>query len=338
MANGVPALHPAKPAVAIIGGGWAGLPCALRLAQAVYAPIVYESAPEAGGRARRARLDGHHRDNGQHLMLAGCRSLTALLAEIGCPLPSAPFAYRNSEGHFSLSGWHRRSGLLFGLRSAACFSLVERLLLLKALLTLQWRNWRVPAAQTVQAWLAAQRQTPALIKRFWAPLVLAVLNTPLSQAAMTRLAPVLRDTLGASVDALQILQPAADLSASIVEPLVDVIKARGGQVHCGQRVTAVTNANGRYCIHFADCADMAAPHAFERIVLALPPWALIRLDLPWATTDLCRRFGAQPIATVYLRFDSRVCLPTPLLQIDGPLPGDARVWVMYRGHFGEPGV
>lgn len=337
-----------KPSVAIIGGGWAGLSCALRLARAGHRPIVYESAPEVGGRARRAQLDGYDRDNGQHLMLSGCKALTALFAEIGVALPTDAFAYRNTEGGFSLAGRHGRSGLLLGLMGASCFSLSDRLRLLKALITLQWRGWQVPAHETVLQWLLTQQQTPALVHQFWAPLILAVLNTPLEIATMARLVPVLRDTLGTGADALQIVQPPDDLSASIVEPLVAAIQAAGGVVHCGQRITAITQTitnvtavnnaprdPQRYEVHIA---GTTVPQTFDRVVLAVPPWSLTKLDVPFATADLCLRFGAQPIATVYLGFDARVGLPTPLVQIDGPLPADARVWVMDRAHCGEPGV
>ncbi|MFM7123430.1 MAG: FAD-dependent oxidoreductase, partial [Fluviibacter sp.] len=53
---------PPMGSVAVIGGGWAGLACALKLAKAGYTSVVFESAPEAGGRARRAPVEGIDRD------------------------------------------------------------------------------------------------------------------------------------------------------------------------------------------------------------------------------------------------------------------------------------
>lgn len=333
-----------KPSVAIIGGGWAGLACALKLAKSGLAPVIYESAPEPGGRARRAHLDGHNRDNGQHLMLSGCRALATLLNDIGVSLSTGAFVYQNAEGNFSLAGRRGRGGLLLGLLGASCFKLSERLQLLKALLRLQWHGWQVPAAQTVLQWLQTQKQAPPLIHQFWAPLTLAILNTPLEEAAMARLVSVLRDTLGTGAEALQILQPTGNLSTSIVTPLVEAIEVAGGQLRSRQRITAITTGvtrpnmrpDGRpFQIHMADAS---APIHFDRVVLAIPPWSLSKLDLPFATADLSQRFGAQPIATVYLGFDPAVRLRTPLYQIDGPLAGDARVWVMDRTHCGEPGI
>ncbi len=322
--------------VAIIGGGWAGLSCALRLAHAGYQPVVYESAPEPGGRARRARLEDAWRDNGQHLMLAGCRSLDKLLHEIGVTLPRVPFAYTDGAHSFSLVGQRGRRGLINALLGARGYSWAERGRMVGALTMMQLQGWTAPAEQTVAGWLRQQKQPAALINTFWEPLALAILNTPIAQAAMSRLMAVLRDTLGVDCDALAILQPTANLSASVVAPLVRAIEAAGGHVHCGQRVTAIQrHGDARYnmMLKHTDTAQ-----AFDRVVLAVPPWTLPHIDLPFSTTTLVERFGAQPIATVYLGFDAHVQLPTPLVQLAGPTDADARIWAMDRAHCGEPGV
>lgn len=327
-----------RPSVAIIGGGWAGLSCALKLAQAGFNPVVYESAPEAGGRARRAKFDAVWRDNGQHLMLAGCRALTELFKDIGVTIPSVPFAYSDGNHTLSLSGRYGRIGLLLALLQARGFSWSERFALLRALLALQRQDWQTPTEQTVAHWLSAERQPASLIHAFWTPLALAILNTPIASALMARLAPVLRDTLGVGADALRILQPPADLSHSVVEPLVGAIEVADGQVLCGQRVLEIqTDTQGAYTLRLQ---HHAAAQAFDQVVLAVVPWSLARMALP-ASVDapgLARRFGAQPIATVYLGFDADVRLRTPLLQIPGPTEEDARVWAMDRRHCGEPGV
>ena len=329
-----------RPSVAIVGGGWAGLSCALRLARSGLRPIIYESAPEPGGRARRAPLVDHQaqavwRDNGQHLMLAGCRSLNTLCNEVGVTLSQTPFNYTDGNRQLSLAGRDGRAGLLVALLNARGFRWGERLRLLQALLALQWRGWQVMPAQTVQQWLIARHQPSTLIRDFWAPLALAILNTPIEQAAMSRLAAVLRDTLGGGCKALAILQPDADLSTSVVTPLVEAITMAGGELRCGRRVEAVTSQpSGGFRLMLADGTSTEA----DQVVLALPPWALTRLALPFDTRDLATRFGTQPIATVYLGFEVSTRLPAPLVQIDGPTAEDARAWVMDRAHCGEPGV
>lgn len=335
MADVAPVVPDARPSVAIVGGGWAGLSCALRLAEAGLRPVVYESAPAPGGRARRAMIAGAARDNGQHLMLVGCQTLITLYNTLGIRLPHTPFVYTDGRRSLSLIGRRGRAGLLVALLSARGFRWHERLRLLQALLALQWRGWYVAPEQTVQQWLTQHKQPSILVRNFWSPLALAILNTPIEQAAMARLAPVLRDTLGGGCEALAMLQPEADLSASVVTPLVSAITSAGGELRCGQRVEAVTsNRLGGFSLMLA---DGTATHA-DQVVLTLPPWALTRLLLPFDTSDLASRFGSQPIATVYLGFEVTTRLPTPLVQIDGPTAEDARAWAMDRAHCGEPGV
>lgn len=329
-----------RPSVAIIGAGWAGLACAHRLGRAGFKPVVLESAPEPGGRARRAQIAHYWRDNGQHLMLAGCTGLTQLFDEIGVTLPRVPFAYTDGQRTLSLAGKSGHIGLLWALLRAHGFTWRERLALMRALLALQRCNWCVPAEQTVTQWLQARRQPATLIDDFWTPLALAILNTPIEQAAMRRLAPVLRDTLGSAGDALAVLQPAADLSASIVSPWVYGIEAAGGQVLCGHRVMTVEQQRDHRFTVLTRLADESynARNTFDQVVLAIPPWALPHIALPFATPPLAEHFGAQPIATVYLGFDADVRLPAPLVQLVGPTDGDARVWAMDRVPCGEPGV
>lgn len=327
-----------RPTVGIVGGGWAGLACAFMLAKAGYAPVVFEAAPEPGGRARRALIEGAYRDNGQHLMLGGCTTLAQLFAEISIALPNSPFAYTDGTRRLALSSHGQHLGkvnLLLGLLGRNPFKWHERIALLRALWQLQRQQWQVPANQTVAQWLHTQGQPARLIEHFWAPLALAILNTPLDNAAMARLAPVLRDTLGKGTGALTLLQPPADLTRSIVSPWVNAIRAHGGEVHCGQRVSAIQlNRN--------DCYTLQLPHgqavSCDLVVLSVPPWALAHITLPFDTQALTQRFGAQPIATVYLGFDAHVQLPTPLVLLAGPTQSDTRVWASDRRHCGEPGV
>ena len=325
-----------RRSIAIVGAGWSGLACALSLARAGYAPVVFESAPEPGGRARRAKIDGTFRDNGQHLILAGCQALTTLFEAIGLSLPRVPFAFKGDGRGLSLVNRRGRFGLVLALCRAPGFNMKERWALVRALLVLHRRRWQVSEAQTVAQWLKTQQQPPALIEHFWAPLGLAILNTPIEVAAMSRLAPVLRDTLGRGAAALEILQPTADLSASVVTAMVRDLEAQGGQMHCGQRVTGVRALpDGRHALSLQH-AQM--PTMVDDVVLAVPPWSLAHIDLPFDPTLLIEAFGVQPIATVYLGFEDSVHLPTPLMQLAGPTEADARIWAMDRAHCGEPGV
>ena len=330
------AAKPARTTVAIVGGGWAGLACALKLAQAGYGPVVLESAPEPGGRARRALIEGHARDNGQHLILAGCQSLKALFEAAGIQLPVVPFRFQGGTRKLTVPAQAGRLGLALALCRAHGFNWQERYQILRALMNLQSAHWHVEQTLTVADWLQQTRQPASLIHEFWAPLALAILNTPLHEAAMCRLAPVLRDTLGQGGSSLCLLQPEGNLSASIVDPIVSAIKKAGGGIRCGVRVTGVEQTATGYQLLLHD----GSSEAFDQVVLALPTWALSHLSLPPAlnATAWAQAFGSQPIATIYLGFETSFRMPATLIQLAGPTPEDARMWAMDRAHCGEPGV
>ncbi|MEJ2397441.1 MAG: NAD(P)/FAD-dependent oxidoreductase [Gammaproteobacteria bacterium] len=66
--------------IVIVGGGWAGLSCAVELVDLGHSVTLLESARQLGGRARRIAFDTHAVDNGQHILLApitiACNYLT----------------------------------------------------------------------------------------------------------------------------------------------------------------------------------------------------------------------------------------------------------------------
>src|SRR3546814_20030175 len=65
---------------------------------------------------------------------------------------------------------------------------------------------------TVAQWLRRGKQSAHAIRGFWQPLCLAALNTPLEQACAQLFAHVLRDSLGGTRDASDVLIPNVDLS------------------------------------------------------------------------------------------------------------------------------
>src|SRR5947207_12024736 len=71
--------------VAVIGGGFAGLSAAVRLADAGVKVVVIESAPRLGGRASTfTDPETHDRvDNGQHVLFGCYRETYAFLRRLG---------------------------------------------------------------------------------------------------------------------------------------------------------------------------------------------------------------------------------------------------------------
>ena len=72
-----------KPEIAIIGGGYAGLACAVTLARADVRVTVFESSRVLGGRARVVEKDGSRIDNGQHIMIGAYSQTLQLMRQVG---------------------------------------------------------------------------------------------------------------------------------------------------------------------------------------------------------------------------------------------------------------
>ena len=71
--------------VAIVGAGYAGMACAVTLAERGVPVTVYESGPVPGGRARRIALQGEALDNGQHILIGAYAELFGLMQRVGVP-------------------------------------------------------------------------------------------------------------------------------------------------------------------------------------------------------------------------------------------------------------
>jgi protoporphyrinogen oxidase len=80
-------------AIAVVGGGLAGLVCGLRLQQAGHRVRVLERAASPGGRARSERRGGFRLDTGAPVVTAGQRRLLGVAAEVGIAAALRPLAF-----------------------------------------------------------------------------------------------------------------------------------------------------------------------------------------------------------------------------------------------------
>ena len=263
-----------------------------------------------GGRARKALIPRRNLvlDNGQHLMLGAYGQILALMQELGIDLDKVllrlPLQLNSLNKQFGLRvnpacpGPLRLPLALVRLKGLAAR---EKFALVRALFQLQLTGWRVEPALSVQAWLNAQRQSPALTDLFWAPLCIATLNTPLAQASMALFARVLKDSLGAGAEACDLILPRVDLSTLWPQAL-----ARRLTVHTNTPVRGITRTQDGYSLQTgrrkknADtggntnggCADSGNANGedansggeddenattFDAVVLAAPPLICHRL-------------------------------------------------------------
>ena len=316
--------------IAIVGGGWAGLACAVELAAAEVPVTLFESARQLGGRARTVELNGHQLDNGQHLIVGAYSETLRLMQRVGAhpdtTLTRMPLQL-DFPGHFCLrlpalpAPFH----LALGLLRAQGARLGEKLSAAVFMRRLQRRRYRLPADCSVAAWLDAEGQHGALRRYLWEPLCLAALNTPPATASAQVFANVLSDSLGGPREATDMLVPRTDLGHLMPMPAMRFITAHGGDVHLSVRVREIAREGNGWKI---------ANHHFDHVALAVAPQNVAALLATRPVhAPLLRQLAAyayEPIGTAYLAYPDDVRLPFPMLGMPGPLGQ----WVFDRGAMG----
>ena len=172
--------------VVIIGGGLAGLACAVRLAGAGQRVTVVEATKRGGGRSRSFPDSsfGRELDNGQHLMMGCYRETLALLRTLGTQ--DGVRFQQNLAIEMARPGGRRirlrcpalpaPMHLVSGLLTMRGLGVVHRASALRAGLVLSGEVRRPDDNETCDAWLTRMGQTTAIRNAFWEPLIWAVLN------------------------------------------------------------------------------------------------------------------------------------------------------------------
>lgn len=323
------------PTVAVIGAGYAGMACAVELARAGIHVTVFERSHVLGGRARVVRKDGWVVDNGQHILIGAYTELTRLLRLTGGSprqLERLPLTL-HFPGHLNLRAaplpapFHLALGLLLarGLDGR------DRLAMLRLMRMLKRNRFRLPAELTVDGLLTTTRQTARLRDLVWVPLCLAALNTPSAEASAQIFANVLRDSLGASAAASELLIPRVDLSELFPVQAARYLATRRGKLRTGNPIAGIHP--GEYGLTL-DGDPSGQP--WSHVVLATAPYHAVTL---LRSTGQADRLAAQiealphePITTLYLALGDTVKLPDAMIGLaDGPAQ-----WAFDRGRLGGP--
>lgn len=322
----------ASDRVAVIGAGWAGLATAVTLAERGLEVVVFESARQAGGRARRVDWNGFPVDNGQHLLIGAYRQTLALLQTIGVPAGAAflrmPMRIE-VPGRFSmkLPPLPKPFHLAAGLMAARGIPLREKIAAARFIHALRAAGFRLDNDRTVAAWLDGHAQRGALREHLWEALCVAALNTLPGEASAQVFANVLRDTLGGSRDCTDFLLPRLDLGALLPDAAIAFLGNRGAEVRCPSRVRQVRADTAGWQVEAEGAAE-----SFAHVVIACAPQHVSALLPEDPRLDRLRsklgRLEFEPIATVYLRYPQECRLPEPILALNSA-PAQ---WVIDRGH------
>lgn len=266
--------------VHVVGAGLAGLSAALAAVQHGVLVIVHEAGPAAGGRCRSyfdRELDLVI-DNGNHLLLSGNRAAFGYLEAIGAadtlggpPEPLFPFMDLRSMERWTLRPNRGRLPwwLLVGSRRVPGTGAGEYL----SLLALRGITDDRSVAEALRPGL--------LCDRLIAPLAVAALNTPPARGLARLLGAVVRETLMQGGAACLPRFPRDSLAASLIDPAVAALRARGAELRFSRRIGALaTEADRVTALHAPDGTIALGPD--DGVILAVPPWIATALlpDLP----------------------------------------------------------
>jgi len=321
-----------KQRIAIVGGGWAGIACAVELADQGVPVTLFEAAQQLGGRARRVEWEGLAIDNGQHLMIGAYRETLRLMARLDSTqkLERRPLELRMPDFHLRLRNLPAPLHLAFGLLLANGLRPSDKLAAARFMRHLQHIDFRLDSDLSASNLLALNKQPANLIARFWAPICIAALNTPLDSASAQVFCNVLRDSLAGARTDCDLLFNRADLSGLVADSAITFLRQRKSEVRLASKVNRISSTEAGF--HLSE-ADFSTSH----VVLATHPARLPAMlsDLPEmaSTLRLISAFTWQPILTFWLHFSVPLKFPFPMLGL-----GDSNApWVFERNDI-APGM
>ncbi len=310
-----------SPQVAVIGGGYAGFAAAVTLARGGARVSLFESSRTLGGRARVVEKLDYGLDNGQHILLGAYNETLAMLRLLGVSpkrLLALPFVL-HVPGRLDLRAAPLPAPLhlAVGLLRSRELCWADRFALLRLMRYLQKRRYVLGEDYPVSELLARTRQTPLLVELMWEPLCLAALNTPLKEASAQVFANVLRDSVGASASASEMLLPRVDLSELLPVAAGQYLARHAQEILIATPIKQVRKVEDGF--HLDGDPDGTA--VFSHVIVATAPYHASTL---LAGFDELTRLRAQidalphePITTVYLRYDEAMPLPEPMIQLSG---------------------
>lgn len=276
--------------VHIIGAGVAGLSAATSLTAAGYPVGLYEAAPQAGGRCRSFYDDqvGATIDNGTHLVLSGNTSVLRYLDRIGAVdrlIGPREAVYRfmdlqtSERWQVNLGQGRLPASLLLSSNRPPGVSVFDFLRIFNSL--------NAKPDSTIEQLF---QPGSIFVERFWGPVCLAVLNTPLREAAVDLMVPVVRETMMRGGGACRPMLARESLSNTFIEPALAYVASQNCRF--GARLRQIERSNGDVTLRFAEVDIELAPA--DVLIVAAPSWASREL-LPDITVPDCH----EPIVNAH---------------------------------------
>jgi len=298
--------------VLVVGGGLAGMSCAIRLAEHGVRVTLLETRKKLGGRATSFTdvRTGLMIDNCQHVVLGCCPNYLDLLGRLGS---ASKITWHRTQYWIEAGGRVSRvtrSGLPApghyapSFARAAFLSASEKLAIGRGLRAILGVDRRALEGVTFEDWLFSVGQPARAIRRFWEPVVVSACNLSCNRVSAASALHVFQEGFLATASG-------ADMGVPSV-PLVDLYSSAASKIEsAGGRLGASVGEVGARSVVLRSGERLSA----DRVVLAVPFERAGGL-VEQGEREVDRRFdalegiGHSPILGVHLLFD-RPVLPYP---------------------------
>lgn len=312
--------------VVIIGGGLAGLTCAVTLADRGVPVSLFESRPRLGGRASSFEDKQSQQliDNCQHVSMGCCDEFNRFCETVGIadsfrrekklyfigPRNSGP----NGIGkQFKLNSFSANPFLPTPLHLLPAFgglsylSVSEKIGLARGLKQLAQTPLDLNNEPTIAAWLADQGQSQNAIDRFWNVVLVSALSESLERISLSHARKVFVDGFLRTRNGWQVLIPTVPLDRLYGEVILKRLEKQQAEVHLQTGVERVQITDGKVTgVQLRDGQEISC----ERVVLAVPHQRVLAL-LPDAfagrgSLAKIEQIESAPITSVHLWFDREI--------------------------------
>ena len=299
--------------VAVIGGGLAGLACAVALAERGIAVTVIEGARQLGGRAScwADPVTGDVVDIGPHIFHSEYRNMFALLDRLGTrdliawqPGEVLAIASKPRPTILRHAPLPAPLSLMPSILSAPGLGLRDYLSMMRT----GWRGMRFGEEQVAELdrvsaldFFRTQGVSEAMIDWWWRFAAMVVTNVPIERCSAASLMRIHAQLSG--YRGLHFGFGKVGLGELYTRQAARLVEAAGGRVLAGTPAAAIEGDERVRAVRLADGGRIAA----AQVVAAVPPQDLAPLLPPrWrahAPFDALERFEPSPYVCCYLWFD-----------------------------------
>ena len=334
--------------VVIIGAGWAGLAAAVKLSRQGQKVILFESAKQAGGRARSVRFDNKdinskEVDNGQHLLIGAYTECLDLMKVVGVDietslkrLPLLLTVINPDDSRLILKAPSLPAPLhlLYALFTAKGLTVKDRIAAIKFGIYLRKNKYQFKQDVSVEKLFQLSKQTDILIHQLWEPLCLSIMNTPIKDASANVFMQVFKDAFTNKRKDADLLLPSVALSSLFPNAAIKYIEEHGGKVYLKSRVEKIDITNNQVTSVTAKIdGNEGQIIKTSKIIIAAAPQNLKKLIAEHSSltsiSNNIEQFNYEPIITIYLQYPEQTQLSQPMIGLSNTLSQ----WVFDRGSF-----